>query len=232
MHNPNLGKLKHLNQIQLESSHFWSRSSYLFFTSRDVEEFYQQCDPEKENLCLYGFPSEQWEVHLPAEEVPPELPEPALGINFARDGMPEKDWLSLVAVHSDAWLLAVSFYFGARFGLDKADRKRLFNLINDLPTVFEIVTGAVKKQHKEKSSISNQNGSKSRRTPNHGLKLPEGFQGHSRSRSHMMKTTAYNTRKMRMSMGRRYVVPVARTMHRMNSGFAATYVRSGSVENA
>lgn len=24
---------------------------------------------------------------LPAEEVPPELPEPALGINFARDGM-------------------------------------------------------------------------------------------------------------------------------------------------
>uniref|UniRef100_A0A2P2IJN8 PHD finger protein ALFIN-LIKE n=1 Tax=Rhizophora mucronata TaxID=61149 RepID=A0A2P2IJN8_RHIMU len=21
----------------------------------DVEEFFQQCDPEKENLCLYGF---------------------------------------------------------------------------------------------------------------------------------------------------------------------------------
>lgn len=54
--------------------------------------------------------------------MPPELPEPALGINFARDGMQEKDWLSLVAVHSDAWLLAVSFYFGARFGFDKADR--------------------------------------------------------------------------------------------------------------
>ncbi|KAL1551719.1 PHD finger protein ALFIN-LIKE 4-like isoform X2 [Salvia divinorum] len=60
---------------------------------------------EKENLCLYRFPCEQWEVNLPAEEVPPELPEPALGINFARDGMQEKDWLSLVAVHSDAWLL-------------------------------------------------------------------------------------------------------------------------------
>ncbi len=26
-------------------------------------------------------------MQLPAEEVPPELPEPALGINFARDGM-------------------------------------------------------------------------------------------------------------------------------------------------
>lgn len=78
--------------------------------------------PEKDNLCLYGFPNEQWEVNLPAEEVPPELPEPALGINFARDGMQDKDWLSLVAVHSDAWLLAVAFYFGARFGFDNADR--------------------------------------------------------------------------------------------------------------
>ncbi|OIW17118.1 hypothetical protein TanjilG_25405 [Lupinus angustifolius] len=128
----------------------------------DVEEFYSQCDPEKENLCLYGFPSEQWEVNLPAEEVPPELPEPVLGINFARDGMQEKDWLSLVAVHSDAWLLAIAFYFGARFGFDKADRKRLFNMINELPSIYEVVTGAAKKQVKEKSSVSNQSGSKSK----------------------------------------------------------------------
>ncbi|KAL7091849.1 hypothetical protein ACP275_12G128800 [Erythranthe tilingii] len=128
----------------------------------DVEEFFQQCDPEKENLCLYGFPNEKWEVNLPAEEVPPELPEPALGINFARDGMQERDWLALVAVHSDAWLLSVSFYFGARFGFDKADRKRLFNMINDLPTVFEVVTGAAKKQEKEKSSVTNQSSSKSK----------------------------------------------------------------------
>ncbi|XP_004498852.1 PHD finger protein ALFIN-LIKE 3-like isoform X2 [Cicer arietinum] len=128
----------------------------------DVGEFYQQCDPEKENLCLYGFPSEQWEVNLPAEEVPPELPEPALGINFARDGMQEKDWLSLVAVHSDAWLLSVSFYFGARFGFDKADRKRLFNMINDLPTIFEVVTGLAKNQGKEKMSVSNNSSNKSK----------------------------------------------------------------------
>ncbi|KAA8534800.1 hypothetical protein F0562_029758 [Nyssa sinensis] len=132
----------------------------------DVEEFYQQCDPEKENLCLYGFPSEQWEVNLPAEEVPPELPEPALGINFARDGMQEKDWLALVAVHSDAWLLAVAFYFGARFGFDKADRKRLFNMINDLPTIFEVVTGAEKKQVKDKSSVSNNSSKKSKSKSN------------------------------------------------------------------
>lgn len=77
---------------------------------------------EKENLCLYGLPNESWEVNLPAEEVPPELPEPALGINFARDGMNEKDWLSLVAVHSDSWLLSVAYYFGARFAFDKESR--------------------------------------------------------------------------------------------------------------
>ena len=53
----------------------------------DVDDFYEQCDPDKENLCLYGNPDCTWEVQLPAEEVPPELPEPALGINFARDGM-------------------------------------------------------------------------------------------------------------------------------------------------
>ena len=53
----------------------------------EVEEFFKKCDPEKENLCLYGHADATWVVDLPAEEVPPELPEPALGINFARDGM-------------------------------------------------------------------------------------------------------------------------------------------------
>ncbi|XP_020675726.1 PHD finger protein ALFIN-LIKE 3 isoform X1 [Dendrobium catenatum] len=116
------------------------RAGVIKALTNDVDDFYQQCDPDKENLCLYGFPSEQWEVNLPAEEIPPELPEPALGINFARDGMREEDWLSLVAVHSDAWLISVAFYFGARFGFDKAERKRLFDMINDLPTIFEVVS--------------------------------------------------------------------------------------------
>ncbi|XP_059279882.1 PHD finger protein Alfin1-like [Lycium ferocissimum] len=120
------------------------RAALIKALTTDVEKFYQQCDPEKENLCLYGLPNETWEVNLPVEEVPPELPEPALGINFARDGMQEKDWLSLVAVHSDSWLLSVAFYFGARFGFGKSERKRLFQMINDLPTVFEVVTGAAK----------------------------------------------------------------------------------------
>ncbi|CAI0415867.1 unnamed protein product [Linum tenue] len=124
----------------------------------DVDNFYSQCDPEKENLCLYGHPNELWEVTLPAEEVPPELPEPALGINFARDGMQRKDWLSLVAVHSDCWLLSVSFYFGARLNRNERSRKRLFSMINDLPSLFEVVTG--RKPVKDKPSVDS--GSKAR----------------------------------------------------------------------
>ncbi|WZY79332.1 hypothetical protein YC2023_025716 [Brassica napus] len=110
-----------------------------------------------------GKSLEDWEVNLPAEEVPPELPEPVLGINFARNGMLEKDWLSLVAVHSDAWLMAVAFFFGARFGFDKADRKRLFNMVNDLPTVFEVVTDFLaRKLSKEKYSVSNNSSNRSK----------------------------------------------------------------------
>ncbi|CAI0443588.1 unnamed protein product [Linum tenue] len=131
----------------------------------DVDDFYSQCDPEKENLCLYGHPNESWEVTLPAEEVPPELPEPALGINFARDGMQRKDWLSLVAVHSDCWLLSVSFYFGAR--LNRNERKRLFSMINDLPSLFEVVTG--RKPVKDKPSVDS--GSKVR---NNGKRSLDG----------------------------------------------------------
>ncbi|KAK4438432.1 PHD finger protein Alfin1 [Sesamum alatum] len=137
------------------------RAGLIKALTSDVQKFYQQCDPEKENLCLYGLPNETWEVNLPVEEVPPELPEPALGINFARDGMPEKDWLSLVAVHSDSWLLSVAFYFGARFGFGKTERKRLFQMINELPTVFEVVTGAVKQTKEQAATQTNSSKNKS-----------------------------------------------------------------------
>ncbi|KAK8592147.1 hypothetical protein V6N13_062733 [Hibiscus sabdariffa] len=132
------------------------RSALVRALTNDVDDFYSQCDPDKENLCLYGHPNEAWEVALPAEEVPPELPEPALGINFARDGMNRKDWLSLVAVHSDCWLLSVAFYFGAR--LNRNERNRLYSMINDIPTIFEVVTG--RKPAKDKPTV--ESGSKSR----------------------------------------------------------------------
>lgn len=43
------------------------------------------------------------------EDVPPEFPESTQGINLATDEMPQKDWLSLVAVHGDVWLFSVTF---------------------------------------------------------------------------------------------------------------------------
>nr|KJB74341.1 hypothetical protein B456_011G289200 [Gossypium raimondii] len=146
------------------------RSALVRALTYDVDDFYSQCDPDKENLCLYGHPNEAWEVALPAEEVPSELPEPALGINFARDGMNKKDWLSLVAVHSDCWLLSVAFYFGAR--LNRNERKRLFSMMNDLPTVFEVVTG--QKPVKDKPTV--ESGSKSRNStkPNEDDKEEQG----------------------------------------------------------
>ncbi|GAB2212193.1 hypothetical protein Droror1_Dr00025544 [Drosera rotundifolia] len=133
------------------------RAAIVIALATDVDQFYGLCDPEKENLCLYGHSNETWEVNLPAEEVPPELPEPALGINFARDGMNRRDWLSLVAVHSDCWLLSVAFYFGAR--LNRSERKRLFSLINELPTVFEVVSE--KKPMKDKPSVDSGSKTKS-----------------------------------------------------------------------
>ncbi|XP_052154909.1 PHD finger protein ALFIN-LIKE 1 isoform X1 [Oryza glaberrima] len=129
------------------------RTAILRALTHDVEDFYAQCDPEKENLCLYGYANEAWQVALPAEEVPTELPEPALGINFARDGMNRRDWLALVAVHSDSWLVSVAFYYAAR--LNRNDRKRLFGMMNDLPTVYEVVSGSRQSKERDRSGMDN-----------------------------------------------------------------------------
>lgn len=58
-----------------------------------------------------------------------------------------------MAVHSDSWLYAVAFYYGAKldhseryFDLPRRakshcwDRMRMFKLINQYPTLFEVVT--------------------------------------------------------------------------------------------
>lgn len=55
--------------------------------------------------------------------------------------MQEKDWLSLVAVHSDAWLLAVAFYFGARFGFDKGERYISINAIDRVLHTYLLLLG-------------------------------------------------------------------------------------------
>ncbi|BBN01714.1 hypothetical protein Mp_2g09740 [Marchantia polymorpha subsp. ruderalis] len=105
----------------------------------ESDELFRQCDPETENLCLYGLPDGGWKVALPAQDGPTDLPEPAVGINFSRDRMSRKDWLTLIALHSDAWLLAIASFYGAE--LTRNERKRLFVMLGDSPTSYDIVTG-------------------------------------------------------------------------------------------
>ncbi|KAK4253275.1 hypothetical protein QN277_010599 [Acacia crassicarpa] len=102
----------------------------------DVDEFYRLCDPDKKNLCLYGYLDKTWKVTPPPEGLLDDIPEPALGINYSKERKPPSEWLSLVADLSDSWLLSVAFY---RARLNRDERERLFKLINDHPTVFEVV---------------------------------------------------------------------------------------------
>jgi hypothetical protein len=140
-----MGSVRSLEEIYADFSA--RRGGLVCALTDDVEQFWSECDPNKENLCLYGAPASAercrsgcevlptlkslfslpgppvagvrvwrcpvaglrvsapwralrdadaarpgnsdgtWKVGLPVEEVPPELPEPALGVNFARDGM-------------------------------------------------------------------------------------------------------------------------------------------------
>lgn len=77
---------------------------------------------DRENLCLYGLPTGLWEVNVPVEEVPAGIPEPVIGINFAKEGMRKTQWLLIVAIYSDTWLISLAFYFGARFNFDRNER--------------------------------------------------------------------------------------------------------------
>ncbi|CAO2819015.1 unnamed protein product [Amaranthus hypochondriacus] len=113
--------------------------------TKDFEEFYQLCDPNQPNLCLYGFPDQQWEVNLPP---PSDLPEPRLGINFVRDTMSKQDWLAMVALHSDAWLYSLASYFCTKFNFDKADKKRLFSKLSDFNSITKIIDGSSRKRGK------------------------------------------------------------------------------------
>lgn len=45
------------------------RRGILKALTTEVDQFYAQCSPDKENLCLYGYPDSTWEVTLPCDEV-------------------------------------------------------------------------------------------------------------------------------------------------------------------
>ncbi|URE44765.1 hypothetical protein MUK42_13538 [Musa troglodytarum] len=127
----------------------------------DYEKFHQQCDPQKPYMCLYGCPNETWELKEPPDG-PHELPEPNIGVNFARDGMPEKDWLAHVAIHSDAWLYSYAFYcisiyscimnYGIVPNGGLSTQMQLFDMINSNLAIYEIVCGTANTVTPQKKS--------------------------------------------------------------------------------
>ncbi|MFS7988021.1 putative chromatin regulator PHD family [Helianthus anomalus] len=153
------------------------RAGLVHALTHDVDTFFRHCDPDKENLCLYGYPNGSWEVTLPTENVPSDIPDPPLGINFARDDMDRKDWLFAVAIHSDSWLISMAFFYASWLSLNAADRDRLFTLINDLPTVYEAVREWLVVQDKS----SEASGSKSR------IPLKRSRDGQSKSTLNMLE---------------------------------------------
>jgi hypothetical protein len=60
------------------------RKGLLTALTSEAEDFYMECNPDKQYLCLHGKSDSSWQVTLPADQVPSELPEPTIGINFAR----------------------------------------------------------------------------------------------------------------------------------------------------
>ncbi|KAL2935922.1 PHD finger protein ALFIN-LIKE 5 [Bienertia sinuspersici] len=122
------------------------RAAIIKALTKDFEKLYKLCDPNHPNLCLYGFPNQVWEVNLPG--LSGELPEPRVGINFARDVMTRHEWLRMLALHSDPWLVSIVSYVATKFSFDKADKIRLFSKIGGFPSIWEVVGGEAKKRVK------------------------------------------------------------------------------------
>ncbi|XP_024314563.1 PHD finger protein ALFIN-LIKE 2-like [Brachypodium distachyon] len=95
------------------------RTALIRALTTDRDEFYGFCNSETEILCLYGHDDGSWEVKPPEPMVPTMLPEPMTGINLCRNDVSRVDWLSIVAIHSDAWLMSVSFFLGALLTSDE-----------------------------------------------------------------------------------------------------------------
>ncbi|CAL9098343.1 unnamed protein product [Musa textilis] len=148
------------------------RAGFVKALTTDFTKFYQQCDPEKGNLCLYAFADETWEVRERPERVPTEFPELVRGINLARDVTEEKRWLADVACHSDAWLISFSLYWSLRLGFDKETRRQLFVMINALPTISEVLLGAANTGEKETiPSNSSKDGPSSKKDSKRGRQI-------------------------------------------------------------
>ncbi|KAM7513565.1 hypothetical protein LguiA_003148 [Lonicera macranthoides] len=115
------------------------RAALLKALTTDLEQFLKQCRDhgDKKTLMLYGYPDEQWELR----PLPADINAPALGLHFCTDMLEEKDWLSHFAIHCDAWLDYIAFYFGGTYGFEEAERNALDHMMIDVPDIYKVVTG-------------------------------------------------------------------------------------------
>ncbi|KAK8490827.1 hypothetical protein V6N11_066500 [Hibiscus sabdariffa] len=82
------------------------RSGLIKALTTDVDKFYQQCDPEKENLCLYGLPNETWEVNLPVEEFTTGTSERPAGDMHVEDYLDWKLFWRIISGGNPWWRLS------------------------------------------------------------------------------------------------------------------------------
>jgi hypothetical protein len=86
--------------------------------------------------------------------------------------MERKDWFALCAVHADAWLMSVLFFFAARY--DDEGRAELFSLVNQHPTIYEVVTGrAAANKITKKKQVVYRNGNVA--ANNHSMHIAAGY---------------------------------------------------------
>lgn len=112
--------------------------SSIFFLS-DFDALYTAADPAAPALCLAAGPDGTWSLGPPHPDVPPPLPEPCVGINFAKDGTSRAEWATVLAAHCDAWLMSLAAFFMGAAGLGAAGRQTLFDRINALDPLFDAV---------------------------------------------------------------------------------------------
>ncbi|KAM3343160.1 PHD finger protein ALFIN-LIKE 3 isoform X3 [Capsicum galapagoense] len=122
---------------------------------KDVDEFREKCDQ-------YNVTDGNWEIKL-SSDVAQELPYSRI-YKLPKQLTDKNAWLAQVAADSDTWLFSVTFYLCSIYSWMALWRERLFDKMNALPTVSELVkdnhknlevaTENAKKRVKDKSTVS------------------------------------------------------------------------------
>ncbi|MCO5591196.1 hypothetical protein L7F22_045177 [Adiantum nelumboides] len=91
---------------------------------------------EDTNVRFYGLPNQTWKICVLEESS--ELSQPPLGVVMAHKlEMYRIERCSFVALHSEAWLISLAFFFTAQF--EEKNRKFVFETIIKLSSIIQAV---------------------------------------------------------------------------------------------